>query len=112
MPRTKPIADAIRALSQSPVHTIVLDYQPGNGTAYHLVITGPYEATEATERVGIDGSYTVTVLNFGTCMTIAGKGGYLSWGYMAEKLGLEQDDAMVLAEIIAKYTGREADDAS
>ena len=45
-------------------------------------------------------------------MLVADNGGYLAPSYVAAKLKVSEGDAVVLAEIIARYTGRTADDAS
>jgi hypothetical protein len=41
-------------------------------------------------------------------MTVADTGGYLAPSYVAAKLKVSEGDAVVLAEIIARYTGRTA----
>lgn len=103
--RTKTLPDGIKSRTQCG-NTTVINYQPGNGTLYLIHLTD----LRAIE----DGGYTVALMTtgHGTCMTVADTGGYLSPGYVAEKLKVGKADAVVLAEIIAHLTGRTADDAS
>jgi hypothetical protein len=115
MPRTKSLEDSCRANDTYPNPVRVVDYQPGNGTRYHLVFVGPYVPTFATEKLDLAGCYTVTHLvdGKGRTMTVANTGTYLSMDYVAEKLGLSStEDAKVLAEVIAHFTGRRADTAA
>jgi hypothetical protein len=109
--RTKSIYAALRANDVSNCPVRVVDYQPGNGTAYHLVFT-PIPITDASERIGVGQSHLVTLVNYGRSMVVADTGGYLSPSYVALKLKVGAGDAVVLAEIIAHFTGRTADDAS
>lgn len=111
--RTKSIEEATKFLVSLPAHVTVLEYQPGNGTRYVLQIT--YLAGDPSlDNVGLNDMYTVALLTSGcgACMTVRAGGGYLSPGYVGEKLKLGFHEARVLAEIIAKHTDRPADDAS
>jgi hypothetical protein len=103
--RTKTLPDAIKSRTQCG-NTTVINYQPGNGSLYIIHLTD-LRAMEG-------GVYTVALMTtgHGTCMTVADTGGYLSPGYVAEKLKVGRGDAGVLAEVIAHLTGRKADDAS
>jgi hypothetical protein len=103
--RTKTLPDSIKSRTQCG-NTTVLNYQPGNGTLYLIHLTDL--------RAMEDGCYTVALMTtgHGTCMTVADTGGYLAPGYVAAKLKVSEGDAVVLAEIIARYTGRTALDAS
>lgn len=116
--RTKTLEDSIKAELTASAPVTVLEYQPGNGTRYHLHITDLRAALagappRVTDRTGF-GAYYVALYTEGrgTCMTVADNGGYLSPGYVGSKLKVSEGDAVVLAEIIARYTGRTALDAS
>jgi hypothetical protein len=116
--RTRPIEKAIVAEFTASAPVTVLEYQPGNGTRYHLHITDLRAALagappRVTYRTGF-GAYYVALYTegHGTCMTVADTGGYLSPDYVAAKLKVSGGDAVVLAELIARYTGRTALDAS
>ena len=110
--RTKSIEASTTAMFTMPGSVTVLEYQPGNGTRYILQITAPNPSNPTTRYVGLEGCYLVALVNYGACMTVADTGGYLSPGYVAEKLKIGAGDALVLAEIIAKHTGRKSQDAS
>jgi hypothetical protein len=116
--RTKTIDDAIKASHTAPAPVTVLEYQPGNGTRYHLHITDLRAAlSEAPPQVNAyagHGAWYVALYTEGngTCMTVADNGGYLAPSYVASKLKVSDGDAAVLAEVIARYTGRTADNAS
>lgn len=116
--RTKSIEDSVKAQHTASAPVTVVEYQPGNGTRYHLHITdlreGLDQAPPAVNAYAGHGAWYVALYTegHGTCMTVADTGGYLSPSYVAEKLKVSPGDARVLAEIIARYTGRTADDAS
>jgi hypothetical protein len=115
--RTKTLEENIKAELTASAPVTVLEYQPGNGTRYLLHITDLRALSEAPPQVTAyagHGAYYVALYTqgHGTCMTIADTGGYLSPVYVASKLGVGEGDALVLAEIIARYTGRTALDAS
>ena len=112
--RTKSIEKAIVAELTASAPVTVLEYQPGNGTRYLLHITDLRAALagappRVTYRTGF-GAYYVALYTegHGTCMTVADTGGYLSPDYVAGKLKVSAGDAVVLAELIARYTGRTA----
>jgi len=116
--RTKSIETAIVAEHTAPAPVTVLEYQPGNGTRYHLHVTDLRShldgAPPALNAYAGHGAWYVALYTEGrgTCMLVADTGGYLSPGYVSEKLRVSEGDAVVLAEIIARYTGRTALDAS
>ena len=103
--RTKTLPDSVKSRTQCG-NTTVINYQPGNGSRYTLHLMDL--------RAMEDGGYTVALMTegHGTCMTVMPGAGYLSAGYVAEKLKVGKADAVVLAEVIAHLTGRTADDAS
>lgn len=109
--RTKSIEQATKVEHTVTAPVTVLEYQPNNHTRYLLHITdlrgldgAPSTVTDYVGR----GAFFVALYTqgHGTCMTVADTGGYLSPSYVGEKLGVGAGDAGVLAEIIAKYTGR------
>ena len=103
--RTKTLPESVKSVTANGQSTSI-EYQPGNGTRYKFILID----NTKTE----DGCYFVALvtLGHGTCMTVMPGAGYLSPGYVAEKLKVGHGDAVVLAEIIAHLTGRTADDAS
>lgn len=116
--RTKLIETAIVAAHTAPAPvTVVLAYQPGNGW-YSIHITDLRAhldgAPPTLNAYAGHGAWYVALYTEGrcTCMLVADNGGYLAPGYVAAKLKVSEGDAVVLAEIIARYTGRWAIDAS
>jgi len=103
--RTKTIPEAIKSV-QANGQSTTIEYQPGNGTRYRVILIDNTKT--------LDGCYIVALMTegHGTCMTVMPGGGYLSAGYVREKLKVGLGDAVVLAELIAHLTGRRADDAS
>lgn len=116
--RTKTIEDSIKAEHTAPANVTVIEYQPGNGTRYSIHITDMRAhlngAPPAVNAYAGHGAWYVALYTegHGTCMLVADTGGYLAPAYVASKLKVSEGDAVVLAEIIARYTGRTADDAS
>ncbi len=116
--RTKSIEQATKAAHTATAPVTVLEYQPGNGTRYLIHITDLRAhlngAPPALTAYAGRGAYYVALYTEGrgTCMTVADTGGYLAPSYVAAKLKVSEGDAVVLAEIIARYTGRTALDAS
>jgi hypothetical protein len=116
--RTKSIERATVAELTASAPVTIVEYQPGNGTRYLVHITDLRAALagappRVTDRAG-HGAYYVALYTegHGTCMTVADTGGYLAPSYVSEKLRVSAGDAVVLAELIARYTGRRADDAA
>lgn len=103
--RTKTIPEGIKS-TLACGQSITIEYQPGNGSRYRLILID----NTKTE----DGCYVVALMTEGngTCMTVMPGAGYLSAGYVREKLKVGLGDSVVLAEIIAHLTGRRAADAS
>ena len=116
--RTKSIETAIVAEFTNAAPVTVLEYQPGNGTRYSIHITDLRShldgAPPALNAYAGHGAWYVALYTegYGTCMLVADNGGYLAPSYVASKLKVSEGDAGVLAEIIARYTGRTALDAS
>lgn len=116
--RTKSIETSIKAQHTATAPVTVIEYQPGNGTRYLVHITDLRAhldaAPPAVNTYAGHGAYFVALYTegHGTCMTVADTGGYLAPSYVASKLKVSEGDAVVLAELIARYTGRTALDAS
>ena len=116
--RTKPIETAIVAAHTDAAPVTIIEYQPGNGSRYSVHITDLRShldgAPPALNAYAGHGAWYVALYTEGrgTCMLVADNGGYLAPGYVAAKLKVSEGEALVLAEIIARYTGRMADDAS
>lgn len=102
--RTTSIPGGIKSMIPCGNATVV-EYQPGNGSRYHLVVTNLRE-------VGAGLVVALMTEGHGTCMTVMPGAGYLAASYVREKLKVGLGDSVVLAELIAHLTGRTADDAS
>lgn len=102
--RTKSILASIKStIPNGPV--TVIEYQPGNGSRYKVTLIDQTKAGEG---------YIAALMTegHGTCMNVMPNGGYLSAGYVREKLKVGLGDAVILAELIAHLTHRTAADAS
>jgi len=110
--RTKSIAQSLKSIIPVPApdspNTFVtsIEYQPGNGSRYKIILIDQTKAEE--------GCYTVALMTagHGTCMNIMPNGSYVSAAYVGEKLKVSNADAVILAELIAHLTHRTAADAS
>jgi hypothetical protein len=103
--RTKSIAESIHRLSEEGVVRVV-DYQPGNGTRYTLIITRVHES-QALGILGFpedEGCYHVYLMGVGTLLL--SPYGLLHWNYVREKLHCGVADAVVLAEFLGHLLGR------
>jgi len=86
----------------------IVEYQPGNGTRYMLVITRVAEPASSSELRNALGTgdqrdtYLVAKVNggFGTAMLVGGVHHLLHYSSVQEKLGVGLSDAVVLAELI------------
>ena len=93
--------------------TRVVEYQPGNGTRYVLVITRltqPQSTAELRNALGTGDerdTYLVAKLNAGrgTAILVGGVDHFLHYRTVAEKLGVGLSDAVVLAELIGELLG-------
>jgi hypothetical protein len=89
-------------------YTRVVEYQPGNGTRYVLVITRVATPTSRAEVRDVFGTgderdtFLVVKLNAGqgTAMLVGGVDHFLHFNSVQEKLGVGLSDAVVLAELI------------
>ena len=113
--RTIPIADAILWTENRTGPTIFIEYEPGNGTRYICTITELDLTARALPALGFSrvepaGVFMFAWLNKGRAHAFRNDG-YLAPGYVAEKLNCGLADGAVLAELIAHYTGRTADNA-
>jgi hypothetical protein len=116
--RTKPTVDAgITIFEQMPVGDArFVEYQPGNGTRYQLILmnTRPYPK-KVNEALGLDQEGGVIVsfpLGKYQTMTLSNSGGYLSRGYVAEKIGTDnRSDVAVLTELLGHLLNRKTEKA-
>lgn len=91
----------------------IVEYQPGNGTRYVLVITRvaePATSPEKRDKLGTGGevaTYLVAKLNAGagTAMLVGGVKHFLHYSSVQEKLKVGISDAVVLAELIGTLLG-------
>lgn len=89
-------------------YTRVVEYQPGNGTRYVLVITRVATPTSCKEVRNVLGTgderdtFLVAKLNAGqgTAMLVGGIDHFLHYGLVQEKLRVGISDAVVLAELL------------
>lgn len=117
--RTKPIADAIVWDETHATRGVTfVAYEPGNATRYLCVFVDLRLSPQALPMLGFaplepDGVFMFAWLNRsrGGCAYTFRDAGYLAPTYLAEKLNCGLADAAVLAELIARYTKREADSA-
>lgn len=115
--RTKSsVAEGI-AWSSTSGQTVFVEYQPGNGTRYPLLVTsyptgfGDGLGAKSLKLMGFGPADSVfSVLN-----TANGRGwvfrddpSLLAPSYVAEKLRCSMDDAYVIAELLGHLTEREA----
>jgi hypothetical protein len=107
--RTKSIDDSIVVIEEvGNGEIIALDYQPGNGTRYCLVVTkmtrlGP-ELLSSFGRSGPTWLVSWMSGSEGKAMTCGG--GFLHFNYVREKLRCSESDAIVIAEIVGRLTGQ------
>jgi len=90
-------------------HSELVEYQPGNGTRYLLLITSVRTIEGAEAKLGLQyNSVIVTDMLHSRTMVLAPEG-FLHWQYVKEKMELRSiPDAVVLAELLGHITGREA----
>jgi hypothetical protein len=113
--RTKPtVEDGLKLFEEEVTRSMVVDYQPGNGTRYCLSIVDTRGfSDDANHWMGFEKGATgwiVTDLNARRAMVVNGDG-FLAAGYIMEKLGCYESDAYVLAELLGKLLGREYEEA-
>jgi hypothetical protein len=103
--RTKPTVEAGVTIDLREYGTRFVEYQPGNGTRYQmfLVETGvfPREVNDAINVDPVDGG-VVVAFPLGRYKTITlSKYGYLTRGYVAEKIDSDnKSDVAVLTELL------------
>ena len=94
-------------------YTRVVEYQPGNGTRYVLVITRVATPTSRAEVRDVFGTgderdtFLVAKLSAGAgrAMLVGGVDHFLHFDSVQEKLGVGLSDAVVLAELIGNLLG-------
>ena len=93
--------------------TRVVEYQPGNGSRYVLVITKVARPTSTSKLRGALGTgderdtYLVAKINagHGAAMLVGGVDHFLHYGTVAEKLKVGLSDGVVLAELLGGLLG-------
>ena len=87
-------------------HAIHLQWEPGNGTRYDVMLTSLEQTFMGHSP---DGTYLVTASNIGSPLSfVTSKGGFLHFSYVQEKLnGMGIQDACVVTEMIAAALGRD-----
>jgi hypothetical protein len=111
--RTKTtVEEGLDTFEDKPARVMMVDYQPGNGTRYCLSIVDTSSFSSGVNFwLGFEGNgWVVTDLNAHRSMMV-NSGGYLSAGYVAEKLKCCAADAYVLAELLGKLLGRDHEKA-
>lgn len=122
MSREAPTVEAaIRYATNCEPCGLFVEYQPGDGTRYPMLIletTGPNCGLtlddDALDLIGFEaGARTLLVVNLATCRSHMFRNGgeFLAASYVAEKLGCTMADGAVLAELIAYYSTRRAEPA-
>ena len=113
--RTKPTVEAGITINESNGDINFVEYQPGNGTRYQLLIVDTTKLGEkANFALGADGGAVVVSFPLGgyKTITLCLGGGYLSRDYVAEKIGSSSlSDVAVLTELLAYLTDRRAESA-
>lgn len=105
--RTRPtVHEAVTRTEYGPYDAMaprVVEYQPGNGTRYVMVLT---DLPEGSERITghPSGTVLVHVQNYGRCVTVE-PGVELDPGKVRRSLDCSAADAMVLAEAIGHLAG-------
>ena len=99
--RTETIPAAIKSLIPKG-HVTTIEYEPGNGSRYTVVLINNTTDTKSHYVVA------VMILGQGTCMTVNNSGLTcpLSPLYVSEKLQVARGHGVILAELIAMLTGR------
>jgi hypothetical protein len=101
--RTRTLEEGIRN-RMSTQEVDYLDYQPGNGTRYPMVITAINDLMAEKLDMGSPG-HMVTLVNSLKSVFLA-EGVFLHWSYLADKLDLHTPDAVAVAEILGHLLGR------
>lgn len=107
--RTKPIEQAI-VFDEGDDRQRLVVYEPGDGTRYVVLFNRiDFHPDVHTHMGAPEVASLVTLVNFGRRSMIVGHGqGYLAPRYVEEKLGFGLPSAVTMAELIARYTDRDA----
>jgi hypothetical protein len=107
----KDMKDAV-TFSEEYMGVKFYEYQPGNGTRYHVVFSSLVGMNQyVKDRIGCDSrSYVVSLLNMPgiSPMIVKMDGGLLHYQYVMEKMNLGKGDAVAIAIFIGWYLGRSA----
>lgn len=86
-------------------HTIHIQWEPGNGTRYDVLITALEQTFMGHAAAG---TYLVTASDRSPLSFVTSKGGFLHFSYVQEKLhGMGIQDACVVTEMVAAALDRE-----
>jgi len=86
----------------------LVEYQPGNGTRYILLVNrveGPSGARELLSLPDVGGWIISRLIGHQTSVLVHSAGGTMHWSYVMEKFRCGRADAVVLAELIGHLTG-------
>jgi hypothetical protein len=94
------------ALTEQHTHTIHIQWEPGNGTRYDVVLAALEQSFMGHSP---EGAYLVTLTGFRGMPVafVTSKGGLLHCTYVQEKTNLGIQDACVVTEIISAVLDRE-----
>ena len=86
-------------------HSIQLQWEPGNGTRYDLMVTALGQAFMGHSH---QDTFLVTASNIAKPVSfITSRGGFLHYSYVEEKTGLGIQDACVVTEMVAAVLERD-----
>lgn len=108
--RTKPTVEAGIKFQQDQDHgSAVVEYQPGNGTRY-LVVLADIRDEEAARVLGCPCPATCFTFPLtGKSIILGWDDDILHWVYVKEKLGCSFPDAVVLTELLAHLLNIDAE---
>jgi hypothetical protein len=108
--RTKTVEQGI-VLRAALNESLFIEYQPGNGTRYPLLITPIHDfPTEARSRMGAGrepptGRELMVTLFRDEYRTVLVGGFFLAPSYLQEKLGVGEVDAVIIGELLGHLYG-------
>jgi len=105
--RTKPIEESISKNICAPGGVRFVEFCPGNGTRYQLVIV-PLTSKAMAGAIGASTercTYLVSKVNGKTAVMTVGGSDFIHYNYVMEKLGCGLPDAVVIAELLGYLLG-------
>lgn len=112
--RTKATVEAGITIDEKIGEVRFVEYQPGNGTRYHLMLTNVTVFPKAVrDALGVGDGGVVVSFPLGNYRTSTlSSYGYLARSYVAEKIGSQNvSDVAVLTELLAFLLERKAETA-